>query len=219
MNKILKIGLICLGIIIVGIIVKEAVFPSQITKKIFFPSQLSVDKKPAIYLYPTENMYVSVKLDVDGKIIKDIPKYNNGWTVFVTKDGLIDNKYDYLFYEVELNQVTIPEDGWVVAYNDLDNWFEINLEKLGLNEKEKFQFKDYWLKELPKSNYYIIKLLSNQFLDDNMDLIINPSPDTEIRLNFYFKSINKSIQLKTPEIITPNRNGFTVIEWGGILGN
>ena len=53
----------------------------------------------------------------------------------------------------------------------------------------------------------------------NMNLIIDPKPDTIIRLDFYFKPIKEIVKIKEPIIITPTRNGFTVVEWGGILDN
>jgi len=45
---------------------------------------------------------------------------------------------------------------------------------LGLNKKELNQFKEYWLKELPKSNCYEIKILGQPFLEKNMKLIVSP---------------------------------------------
>jgi hypothetical protein len=174
-------------------------------------------KKPAIYLYPEEDSQISVKVNINGKMIKDIPKYNEGWNVFVTKEGLIENQFDYLFYEAGLRKIEIPKKGWIVKYEDLDSWFEINLEKLGLNKKEKLQFKEYWLNMLEKSNYYEIKLLSEEFLNKNMELIVVPNPDTKIRLNFLFKPIKESYEIENPKIVTPLREGFTLVEWGGIV--
>jgi len=181
-------------------------------------ASLSGARKPAIYLYPTEDSFVNVQLEINGIITKTIPKYNNGWSVFVTKDGLIEDKYDYLFYEALLRNVRLPETGWVVRYQDLSQWFDINLDKLGLNNREKNQFVEYWLKELPKESYYEIKLLEDNFLDENMRLNISPKPDTTIRLIFNFRPLKKATQIPEPIIITPERQGFTVVEWGGILG-
>jgi len=178
---------------------------------------LSGARKPAIYLYPEEDSFVNIKLKVRGMITKDIPEYNDGWNVFVTKEGLIDKKYDYLFYEALLFKVKLSESGWVVKYENLNQWFKDNLEKLGLNEKEKNQFIEYWLKELPGANYYEIRLVDKKFLDENMALNISPKPDTEIRLLFSFKPLQKEVTLEEPEIVIPKRNGFTVVEWGGIL--
>jgi hypothetical protein len=124
-------------------------------------------------------------------MIKDVPDYKEGWNVFVSKEGLIENTYDYLFYETKLRKIELPKSGWLVRYDDLENWFDSHLIALGLNEKEKNQFKQYWLNELPKSNYYEIRLLEDSFLKENMDLIISPQPDTVIRLNFYFRPLQE----------------------------
>lgn len=215
MNKIVLWILIALGIFIIFIggflyfsVYKSYKMQSMLNEKV---------KKPAIYLYPLEDSQIFVKLNINGEMIKDIPEYNNGWNVFVTKEGIIEGKYDYLFYEANLKKISIPKEGWIVEYSELEFWFNKNLKLLGLNKKETDQFKEYWLNQLEKSKYYEIKLLSNEFLDENMDLIITPEPETEIRLNFIFKPLKKNYSIKNPEIITPERNGFTVVEWGGIL--
>ncbi|MFH0905889.1 MAG: hypothetical protein V1824_00965 [archaeon] len=216
--------------IILGIVLAIIVIASGIYGYICFKEktclkpepQPTVDKKPAIYLYPTEDSIINVKLKINGEIIKDIPSYNESWKVFATKNGEIyfDNlKYDYLFYEARLNKLEIPKDGFVVEYNDLENWLNINLTKLGLNNKEKKEFINYWLMQLPKSKYYEIKILEKDFLNKNMGLDITPKPDTVIRINLYFKPLEQKINLNSPVIETPIRRGFTVIEWGGILDN
>lgn len=218
MNKILKWVLIILGIIVV-------IGASAFAYMAYIENQYSdspygiVEKKPAIYLYPEQDSFINVKLDINGEIITDIPEYGEGWNVFATTNSLIDNNYDYLFYEAQLNKLELPDKGWIVPYSELYSWFDQNLIKLGLNDKEKSQFKEYWLSELPESSYYEIRLLNNEFLKQNMDLIVSPQPDTMIRVNFYFVPLNEQISLSEPEIITPERKGFTVVEWGGILAN
>jgi len=176
-------------------------------------------KKPAIYLYPLEDSIISVKLNITGEIIEAIPDYNSEWSVFVTKEGRINNQYDYLFYEADLNALELPETGWIVQYDNLNGWFDTTLIRLGLNEKEKNQFKEYWLNNLKKANYYEIKLFEDNFMQQNMKLLINPIPDTLIRLNFYFKPLKEKTEILEPLINTPQRIGFTVVEWGGMIGN
>ncbi|ODS41984.1 MAG: hypothetical protein MSIBF_01125 [Candidatus Altiarchaeales archaeon IMC4] len=187
----------------------------------FIISQMGILAKPAIYLYPEEDSFVDVKLNINGKITVTKPPYGDGWNVFATKEGTINGGYDYLFWEaIPYNlgmRSDLPSEGWVVKYEDLESWFDVNLIKLGLNEKEKGQFMEYWLKKLPESDYYEIKLLSDEFMAENMDLIVSPQPDTVIRLNFYFKPHNEKIDLVEPEIKPPQRTGFVVVEWGGIL--
>ncbi len=184
-----------------------------------FPNFPPGVKKPAIYLYPVEKSEIEVKIDVNGFITKAKPDYLTGWKVTAEPNGLIDNKYDYLFYEAQLNNLQLPKEGWIVEYSNLNNWFDETLPLLGLNDKEITQFKRYWMKELTEANYYEIRILGDQFLNENMDLIINPKPDTIVRLNFYFKPHLDKIEIEEPTIKTPKRTGFTVIEWGGLLDN
>lgn len=185
--------------------------------KIDNPEPMPV-KKPAVYLYPMETTNIKVNIEVNGKLTYTEPLYGNGWNVSVTPNGLIDGKYDYLFYEADLKKIELPDEGWIVEYNKLENWFDEYLPQLGLNEKEKNQFKEYWLSNLKKANYYEIKLLGNDFLKENMNLIISPEPKTIIRLNFHFKPVFEKIEIKQPTVSTPLRDGFTVVEWGGVNG-
>ena len=175
-------------------------------------------KKPAVYLYPTEQMNVSVKVNVNGKLTYTDPEYGTGWNVNASPTGLINNKYDYLFYEADLNKVELPNEGWIVEYAKLKEWFEEYLPKLGLNKKETEQFEEYWLAKLRKAKYYDLRILDNKFLSENMDLVIEPKPETLLRLNFFFKPISTMTELKAPVIKEFTRKGFTVVEWGGIDG-
>ncbi len=184
-----------------------------------FPNFPPGVKKPAVYLYPTETSEIEVKVDVNGYITKAEPNYLTGWKVTAEPNGLIDHKYDYLFYEAQLTNLQLPDEGWIIEFSNLDEWFDETLPLLGLNNKEIAQFKDYWMKELTEANYYEIRILENKFLDENMNLIINPVPDTIIRLNFYFKPLSDKIEIEEPTVETPKRTGFTVVEWGGLLDN
>jgi len=180
--------------------------------------------KPAIYLYPQEDTHVSVELDIDGKITKTIPLYNDGWNVLASNDGTITDEsqgvqYDYLFWEAEANlsELEPSAEGWVVTREYTKEWFDENLPLFGLNEKEKEQFIEYWVDRLNESNYYEIRLLSIPFLEEHARLTITPTPDTLIRVIFLFTPSDDYAILEAPVIETPPREGFVVLEWGGIL--
>ncbi len=175
--------------------------------------------KPAIYLYPETSTNVGVIVNINGYITESIPTYGIGWNVVAAPNGVIDNTFDYLFYEAQLRTLDIPKEGWIIKSNEIENWFESTLPALGLNNKETFQFKNYWVEKLQDGEYYEIKLLSKSFLDNNMELQINPKPDKVIRLIFYFKPHSEKIEITEPTIKSPTRTGFTVVEWGGILDN
>lgn len=183
------------------------------------PYPTHILKKPALYLYPNKTKKVEVILKPKGQITKTIPEYKDKWLVVANPNGLIDNKYPYLFYEVALeNSVDLPKEGWIVKTTDLEKWFDVNLPKLGLNKKEIKDFKEYWLGELKGYPYYKIRLLSEEFLDKNIAVKIYPKPDIFIRVIFYFEGTYYGKEkLIEPQIKTPIRKGFTAVEWGGIL--
>ncbi len=179
------------------------------------PSRM-VKEKPAIYLYPKESSLISVKVNIrDGEMTTSIPDYKDGWNVYAAKNGIIDKQYDYLFYEDSIYNVAIPDEGWVIKSSEIGKWLDFMLPKLGLNLKERMQFKEYWVPKFSGSEYYEVKLLKTETL--NEQLIIDPKPDTLIRVSFYFKPLNKKISLKEPVIVTPQRRGFVAVEWGGIM--
>ncbi len=173
--------------------------------------------KPAIYLYPEETLKIKVSLSINGEITISEPEYNNGWDVVVEPGGNIEGSYDYLFYEARLNYLETPDEGWCVEHEHLESWMNNTLNELGLNEKESKDFKDFWLDFLPIANYYEIKLLSKEYLDLNMELIIDPQPETIIRVMLTFSPYQNAVGINTPLITTPIRSGFTVVEWGGFI--
>lgn len=180
--------------------------------------------KPAIYLYPTKKENVNVKVNTTGFFTLTIPDYNSstGWNVIANPDGIIEannNRYPYLYYESKVpdSKITKPQNGYVVTQNELSQLFQTLLPKLGLNNKEMKEFTDYWTKALPHSPYYFVGIMEKESIDQIEPLDINPSPDSIIRVRLYFEMLEKSISVKQPVITTPQRNGFTVVEWGGMV--
>ncbi len=48
-----------------------------------------------------------------------------------------------------------------------------------------------------------------------MPLEITPKPDTLIRINMAFKPLPIKIDVKEQVLPVAERNGYTVVEWGG----
>ena len=51
--------------------------------------------------------------------------------------------------------------------------------------------------------------------ENNMPLEVTPSPDSVIRIVMEFKGLDKYIEISEQRLVTPKRNGFVVVEWGG----
>lgn len=171
---------------------------------------------PNIYLYPEKSQMVDVKVFPNGEIISSYPLYKNGWSVKVEPNGSIENTPGYLFYDATVT-VKPPDQGWFVAHNQLYKFLKKTLFRYGLNKTEIRDFIVFWLATLPQSPYYAIYPIVNEKVEEICQLKINPTPDNLLRLWFAFKPLSKKIKIKSPVIPPLKRDGFTVIEWGGII--
>jgi hypothetical protein len=181
------------------------------------------DCKPAIYLYPQKNQFTNVKVIPKGEFTLTIPDYpKDGWSVLAEPDGTIQSNgrnYEYLYYEAKINdeEVENPEEGYISKFQELPNLYSKILPKLGLNSKETSDFKKYWEKSLPFSPYYFVGIMNLESINKIEPLIVNPRPDTVIRVRLYFKPIEKPIKVKEPPLIDFSREGFALVEWGGMV--
>lgn len=179
--------------------------------------------KPAIYLYPKKAMSVSVKVHTKGELIYTDPIYPaGGWKVFAYPDGRVlsfGKTYPYLYYESRVPDTLVqkPNEGYVIAYNQLSEKFSSLLPQLGLSEKQTSDFSAYWMKVLPKAPYYFVGIFSQANLDTFEPLEITPKEDTLIRVRLYFQALTEKTSVPEPTILTPRWNGFTVVEWGGMI--
>jgi len=187
--------------------------------------------KPAVYLYPQRKQLVNVRVFPKGELSYTDPPYDKdkGWTVWAEPNGDLYeairsqssavSKYEYLYYESKIRDKEIrkPEVGWVVKFNELEGLFNRELPRLGLNEKEKGDFMKYWLGKLPVSPYYFVGLIDKSQRDYLEALEVNPEPETSIRFSLYFEALDQLRIVKEPVINTPKRNGFTLVDWGGMI--
>ena len=176
--------------------------------------------KPVIYIYPTEEIDVTVKLSKPEDLTTTYPKYNNEWKVKALTDGtLIDHnnkKYYALYWESENNRKNpIKKDGFVVKGEDTASFLEEKLGILGLNYKERNEFIMYWLPKLENNKYNYIRFQTLAEMDKNMKLDINPKPDTLIRVRMEYLGLKDKIDIKEQKLTRVTRKGYTVVEWGG----
>ena len=181
--------------------------------------------KPVIYLYPEKPMNISVQVSPGGGIRVSEPNYGNGWKVFSDEKSdlinLADGKtYPYLFWEGSGSVFyEMPKQGFVVAKDGLDAFFEEKLLQLGLNEKEKNDFKEFWLPKMSdlEKPYYFVTFLPKRYIDALAPLSIEPEPETVIRVLMDYRGLYKQESVESLPITTPERKGFTAVEWGGFL--
>ena len=177
-------------------------------------------KKPVIYLYPQENMDISVQLNIKNSEFTTIyPKFNgkNTWNVRAKPNGDIlinDRTYPYLFWEAVSYNPQETNEGFIVTKENAEEFLEEKLQILGLNEKEKTDFITFWLPKLLSNKLSLCSFQTKKFFE-NYELNVTPKPDSMIRVFLTIKKLDAPINIKEQKLVSVERKGFTVIEWGG----
>ena len=165
-------------------------------------------------------MDISVQLNIkNSKFTTIYPKFNdkNTWNVKAKPNGDIlikDKTYPYLFWEANSYAPQETNEGFIVSEENAEKFLEEKLEILGLNEKEKTDFITYWLPVLLKNKLSLCSFQSKQFFD-SFELNITPKPDSLIRVFLTIRKLDNPINIKEQKLVSNERKGFTVIEWGG----
>lgn len=179
-----------------------------------------VDRKPNLYIYPTEELNLSVRIDFPngGEILESIPEYNNGWDVSVKPNGIINDTYEYLFYECKVPDLTQKIYGWLISREDLKQFFESNLSLSGFSEKEIKDFTDYWIPLLKDYRYYEVYPQYKNTLEKMSIISFSKEPTNIFRMQYVIRGRdNENIFLQKPIIETAKREGYFSVEWGVII--
>lgn len=174
--------------------------------------------KPVIYLYPEQEMPVSVRLLLDGELTCTYPAYKTGWNVTAQPDGTLTDSagqtYNYLYWEGTTNAQWDTDEGFCVKGEDTAVFLEQSLAKLGLTRKEANEFIVYWLPLMEQNPYNIIQFQTDAYTQA-AELMIDPAPDTVIRVFMTWQAASEYKEIPPQELTAPQRQGFTVVEWGG----
>ncbi len=176
-------------------------------------------EKPIIYLYPEKETEVFVKLDYKGEFVCTYPIYNDGWHVLAQPDGTLTNladgkEYSYLFWDGIDDARYDLSRGYCVKGEDTAAFLQEILAKMGLTPREYNEFIVYWFPKMQNNPYNLITFQEEAYTDI-APLTVSPSPDSMLRVFMVYQPLDAYIEVEAPEIKPFERNGFTVIEWGG----
>lgn len=183
--------------------------------------ELIICSKPVIYLYPKEDIEVEVKLNIKGSDPFFYPKYTDGWKCKAQPDGTLtigDNTYNYLFWEaLEVNHVMSLDlhEGFVVNSENVIPFLEEKLSLAGLTSKEQADFITFWGPIMAQQEYNFVRFEFNEECDKFAELSITPRPDNIYRIYILTAPVNSDYKVTEQKITRMNRQGFTVLEWGG----
>jgi hypothetical protein len=178
--------------------------------------------KPVIYLYPQQKQQVSVK--VGAQVVNSAPAYVSGWeNVTAAPDGKLTYQgkaYDSLFWD-GYGSGAYPQinSGTIVKTADASNIVRQQLAAQGLNNHEIADFMAYWQSKLAavKQPYTRLTWFNTGQMNNLAPLQISPKPQTLVRVFLDFEGVSKPYSLKPQNLRAPARQGFTAVEWGGLL--
>ena len=179
--------------------------------------------KPVIYLYPSEETEVSVKLSYSGELTTTYPAYGEGWHVTARPDGTLMNKadgkeYSYLFWEGVSDTEYDMSRGFVVKGEDTAAFLQETLKKLGLTPREYNEFIVFWLPRMQENPYNLITFQTDRYTE-SAKLSITPRPDSVLRVFMAYRPLQEPIKVEAQPLPAFERKGFTVVEWGGAQVN
>ena len=90
----------------------------------------------------------------------------------------------------------------------------MKLNELGLNTKEANEFIVYWLPLMQENPYNVISFQTDRYTD-SVKLDITPAPDSLLRVYMTYYAANEAIEIEPQSFESFERQGFTVVEWGG----
>ncbi len=175
--------------------------------------------KPVIYLYPDKTTDITVRLS-QTELICTYPAYNDGWTVTADPDGTLVNhadgrEYSYLFWEGVGPLETDFSEGFCVRGEDTAAFLQETLSALGLTPREYNEFIVWWLPQMQNNPYNLVTFAWEDY-NRAAPLEITPTPDTLLRVFMVWQASEEFVEIPAPTLPdAPQRNGFTVVEWGG----
>ena len=178
--------------------------------------------KPVIYLYPEEEIDAHVELPSFIDVTVSDPEYpQGGWDVLAKPSGELvyhaDGKtYGSLYWEGNGVSYESPKEGFIVKDGEVESFFAETLPKYGLNKNETKEFMEFWVSKFRGAPYYRISFLTSAW-SKAAPLYVTPRPQTSIRLFMDWIPLQNPISIPEPQIVTPSRDGFTLVEWGGLL--
>ncbi len=179
-----------------------------------------VGDKPVLYLYPEKTTDVDVKVKLNNAMFScTYPEYNGGWSVTAQPDGTLTNKadgkeYSYLYWELKGNADFDFSKGFVVKGSDTAEFLQEILSEMGLTPREYNEFIVYWLPKMQENEYNLISFQTEKY-EEICSLDITPSPDSVLRVFMAYKPIDEYVEIEPQTFEKFERNGFTVVEWGG----
>ena len=176
--------------------------------------------KPILYFYPEEPTVCSTRIMLNGELTCTYPAHGaDGWQDFTAyPDGTLifpDGKEYYALYWEGLQCSAWDfSRGFCVRGEDTATFLEWALAELGLTPREANEFIVYWLPRMQDNPYNVISFQTAAYTEGAV-LEIAPAPDSLLRVFMAYYPSDVEIDILPQVFEGFERQGFTVVEWGG----
>ncbi len=190
--------------------------------------------KPVLYIYddqPGREVEVSLRLN-DSDMTTMWPKADNiqdneyTWEVKTSEDGTLfdnsGNEYSYIFWEASNYNYSSFDQGFCVKGSDTAEFLREKLREIGLTPEEYNEFIVYWAPQMENNEYNIIRfdgLDPDDAYNNQYQLSVtdgeNDLADSTLRVFMVWQAADEYQELEPQSFQTFEREGFTVVEWGG----
>lgn len=221
-------ALLIAGLVVVLVKVSDSRKPDCIDPQIpddVYPEEPDYDypypvvKKPILYLYPEEETEVTVSFEQPENLTTTYPKYIDSWKVTASPNGDLydsEGKYYYGLYWDEKDSERSYVEGFYVEKDNAIPFLEEKMSTIGLNDRERNEFIMYWLPIMEKNKHNLVYFELTDERDYYSKINISPKPDSILRMAMHLKKVDGYVKIKEQKLPTFERNGFTVVEWGGV---
>lgn len=138
-------------------------------------------------------------------------------------DACNKNSYPYLYWAGQVTGQPYPAitGGWIVPRNDIAKFLDDKLTEVGLTTKERQDMEEYWVPVmLAHSNpFFRISFLTTAQMNEIVPMAVSPHPDSVYRIFLDYLPLDNPSDIKQiPPQTLPRvvRQGFTLVEWGGL---
>ena len=175
-----------------------------------------------IDMYPTREHYSFVPY-----FNEERKRLEKNWEYCLTYP--FENVYDnYVVHEEDESGNTVANGllcdldvdfstGFYVNGNNAIKKLKEKLDYIGLNNREANEFIMYWLPILESNKHSLVYFELTDERESNNKLIINPKPDSILRINMHIKKIYDIMSIEDQKLEKFERTGFTVVEWAGTI--
>ena len=184
-------------------------------------------KKPVIYAYGEAGTTFNIAIETEATITFTYPNLDNNWKLTIATNGMLEDKnkqqYPYLFWEGDMKNLNFQQSesqiiGNIVERKNTIAYLEEKLEQLGFNANEKTDFIIFWAPLMEQHDKTFVQFLVDEDYNDISTMEITPQPNNIRRVYILFTDAKEMEDhfIDQPLNFTGfDRNGFTILEWGG----